>query len=358
MTQDYYSYRFKCADIGTDAIRRYFVTITSPVCKRDHDFFLGKLRKWEKEHSNVSYFCKISLGLSGVELKHLKGTGGISFHLSGKKEIRHKFLFFEAVEGNKAHDVRVNGRIVGTSYVGNGVKYLWMGPFFPADGKMDIVASARDVMKQMFSVLSNEGGTPSDIVRTWYFLSDINDDYALFNETRTNVYKEYGINKAFMPASTGVGLSRFLKDKICGFAIAVIPQEKNAVRKTVISSKIQCEPFVYGSSFSRAMEVNIRKARRLFISGTASIGRKGESITGGIEAQVKNSIKAVSAIMRDRGFLRRNIVFAMGYYDANISYEKIRGICEKCGIPDIVLLPGEICRRELLFELEVECESI
>lgn len=51
-------------------------------------------------------------------------------------------------------------------------------------------------------LLAAEGATWKDIVRTTCYLRDIERDYALFNELRTQFFKEQRLNP--LPASTGI----------------------------------------------------------------------------------------------------------------------------------------------------------
>ena len=51
-------------------------------------------------------------------------------------------------------------------------------------------------------LLASEGATWHDIVRTTFYLRDIDRDYREFNEERTAFYKEQGLDP--LPASTGI----------------------------------------------------------------------------------------------------------------------------------------------------------
>ena len=66
----------------------------------------------------------------------------------------------------------------------------------------DFRAQCRRVFQNITALLAAEGVTWKDVVRTSCYLSDIDRDYAQFNEERTAFYKEQGLNP--LPASTGV----------------------------------------------------------------------------------------------------------------------------------------------------------
>jgi enamine deaminase RidA (YjgF/YER057c/UK114 family) len=66
----------------------------------------------------------------------------------------------------------------------------------------DFRAQVRRLYKNVTALLESEGATWKDIVRTTYYLRDIDRDYDAFNEERTAFYKLQGLDP--LPASTGI----------------------------------------------------------------------------------------------------------------------------------------------------------
>jgi 2-iminobutanoate/2-iminopropanoate deaminase len=66
----------------------------------------------------------------------------------------------------------------------------------------DFRAQMRRTLKNITGLLTSEGCTWNDIVRTTCYLRDIERDYEAFNEERTTFYKELGLDP--LPASTGI----------------------------------------------------------------------------------------------------------------------------------------------------------
>ena len=66
----------------------------------------------------------------------------------------------------------------------------------------DFRAQCRRTFYNITGLLEAEGATWHDIVRTTFYLRDIDRDYAEFNEERTAFYKEQGLDP--LPASTGI----------------------------------------------------------------------------------------------------------------------------------------------------------
>ncbi len=66
----------------------------------------------------------------------------------------------------------------------------------------DFRAQCLRTYQNITALLAAEGATWKDIVRTTCYLRDIERDYALFNEIRTQFFKEQGLDP--LPASTGI----------------------------------------------------------------------------------------------------------------------------------------------------------
>ncbi len=66
----------------------------------------------------------------------------------------------------------------------------------------DFRAQCRRMLRNVTELLAAEGATWQDIVRTTYYLRDIDRDYADFNEERTAFYQSQGLDP--LPASTGI----------------------------------------------------------------------------------------------------------------------------------------------------------
>lgn len=66
----------------------------------------------------------------------------------------------------------------------------------------DLRAQCRRTFQNITALLSSEGATWHDIVRTSCYLRDIDRDYEAFNEERTAFYREQQLDP--LPASTGI----------------------------------------------------------------------------------------------------------------------------------------------------------
>lgn len=83
--------------------------------------------------------------------------------------------------------------ISGTASIGANGETLHVG---------DFRAQCRRTFQNITDLLTSEGATWRDIVRTSCYLRDIDRDYAAFNEERTAFYKAQQLDP--LPASTGI----------------------------------------------------------------------------------------------------------------------------------------------------------
>lgn len=91
----------------------------------------------------------------------------------------------------------------------------------------DFRAQALRTYKNITQLLAVEGATWKDVVRTTCYLRDIERDYALFNETRTQFFKEQGLNP--LPASTGIQAILCRPELLIEMeAIAIFPTDRQS----------------------------------------------------------------------------------------------------------------------------------
>lgn len=216
-------------------------------------------------------------------------------------------------------------------------------------------AQARDVLEQMEDVLRPHGCDFSHVARTWFFLEDILDWYGEFNAARTAFFRERRVFGGIVPASTGVGIAG-LGSTVAAAVLAVLPRTR-AAGVQAVASPLQCEALDYESSFSRAVEVRAAGERRLYVSGTASIDEGGASVhDGDFEAQVRLSLAVVEQILLARGFDWPDAARATLYVRDADDLPRVRPLLESYGMGDLpaTLVHADICRRELMFEIEVD----
>jgi enamine deaminase RidA (YjgF/YER057c/UK114 family) len=255
--------------------------------------------------------------------------------------------------------ITLGGRAVGSVFTDGGARQCLIGGLTPADKTISRAGQTSQVLEELQQVLAQAGFDLADIVRTWFFLENILAWYEDFNRARTEIYSGVKFHTGSLPASTGVGAKNPEGAALALAAWAFRPLEKNS-RATEVASPLQCPAPAYGSSFSRALEISTNTGRRLSISGTASIAPGGKTLwAGDVRKQIGLTMDVVEAILRSRGLSFAGITRATAYFrhagDAGIFAEWLAAN-QLAGLP-VVSAQCDVCRDDLLFELEAEAEQ-
>jgi enamine deaminase RidA (YjgF/YER057c/UK114 family) len=123
-----------------------------------------------------------------------------------------------------------------------------------------------------------------------------------------------------------------------------------------VISPLHCSARDYGSCFSRAVEIGAPDMRRLLISGTASISRDGMTDhVGDFAAQVNETFEVVEAILNSRNMRWKDVSRANAYLRHAKDAAAFDQFLSNNGyhLP-LVTTRADVCRDDLLFELEVD----
>lgn len=233
------------------------------------------------------------------------------------------------------------------------------------------------------NVLINQGLGMNNIVRQWNYVEDIvgftspecgsKQNYQILNNIRHEFYCKYDFANGF-PAATGIGmaLGAFVLD-----CIAI--KEKTDLEITPIKNPVQVcaydysEKVLIGSKteknfprlspkFERAKLFRSDKNYSLLISGTAAIHNEISLAKGDPAKQteitlenIDKLIEVASGIIEKTGKIIDRIAYPYlrVYIKNSTDYWAVKNICEKHTKQiDPVYLIGDICRAELLVEIE------
>jgi enamine deaminase RidA (YjgF/YER057c/UK114 family) len=264
----------------------------------------------------------------------------------------------QAFTGN-VERITFGGRVVGSVFTNGGARQCLVGSLMPADKTVSRAEQTLRMLENLQTVFARAGFNLADTVRTWFFLENILSWYDEFNRARTEIYSGVKFRTGSLPASTGVGAKNPAGTALALAAWAFRPLEKNS-RAVEIASPLQCPAPAYGSSFSRAMEMPTNAGRRLHISGTASIAPGGKTLwVGDVRKQVELTMDVVEAMLRSRGFTFADLTRATAYFrhptDAGVFAEWLAA--NRLTEMPVVSAQCDVCRDDLLFELEAEAET-
>lgn len=265
-------------------------------------------------------------------------------------------IHVQAAQGIPVEPIRMDGRVVGTVFENAHARCCLLGDIRPDDPSLPREEQARRTFEMMEEALALAEMDFSHVVRTWLFLDSILAWYDEFNRVRTAFFTKRGVFDGLVPASTGVGGANSAGTAVVADLIAIRPVDER-VRIEAVPSPLQCPALEYGSSFSRAVEVTMPDHRRLFVSGTASIDPDGRTAhVGDADAQVALTMGVVEAILESRGMGWADVTRAIGYFKRTEDAPAFDRYCASSGIPPlpVVIAKNDICRDDLLFEVEVD----
>ena len=252
--------------------------------------------------------------------------------------------------------LRLDGRLVGTVYEDAHARYCRLGAIRSGDASLPRDRQAREVFEVMERALCAAEMSFTDIVRTWFYLDSITAWYDDFNKARTEFFAGRRVFDHLVPASTGIGIGNVAGAAVIAHALAIRPLDKT-VRAFVVPSPLQRPALLYGSSFSRAVEIVGTGWKYLLVSGTASIEPGGKSVyPEDAEKQIGLTMDVVKEILDSRRMSWRDVTRAIAYVKRAGDAEIFTRFCARQRLPSLPLaiVKGSICRDELFFEIELD----
>jgi enamine deaminase RidA (YjgF/YER057c/UK114 family) len=261
-----------------------------------------------------------------------------------------------AIAGPEMTPLVDNDQIAGYCYETEDARFCLLGNIGPRDLSMQRAVQARFVFEKMERLLGQADMDMSDTVRTWIYLEDLLAWYDTFNAVRTQFFRERGIFSKMLPASTGIGASLFSGGAMVCALLAIKPKD-DRVKILPVPPPLQCPAGQYKSSFNRAVEVERPGSRTLIISGTASIDTDWNTIHANNPArQIDRTMEVVHAILRSREMDWKDTTRAIAYFKDMKHLPLFERYCQEHNMADlpVAIAHGDICREELLFELELD----
>lgn len=247
----------------------------------------------------------------------------------------------------------VEGRPCGRMLDFGSWRYL-SGGDLQAGGDGSPAEQAAGMLAQAEALLEQAGGSLRDVARTWMWLGSILDWYGEFNRVRNELFAARGMlmpdARGSMPASTGIGIGPAGR-RCCTMDLAATLGE--ARPEFLLTASRQNAASKYGSAFSRAAAARTPAGRTIYVSGTAAIDAAGRTMhVGDAEGQIQDTLRNLWAVLADAGGRREDVVQAMVYCKTPQVEAIFRRHWSDLGVP-YVLAVADVCRDDLLFEVEV-----
>lgn len=242
------------------------------------------------------------------------------------------------------------------------LRMLWLGSIDGRDAAATLPLGIRAQTAGMFEsaerALGAAGLTFHDVVRTWIYVSELLAGYRELNAVRTAFYAARGIGAGSdarpFPASTGI--QGRASTEACVMDLLAIRAGADAARVTPLDrSDRQGSAFSYGSSFSRAMSVEIEGRQTVLVSGTSSIGPDGATLyPDDPDRQAVETLLGIASLVEPLGATLRDVAAGTLFTRDARALEAFERAALTLGVPELPLarVRADVCRPDLSLEVE------
>lgn len=194
-----------------------------------------------------------------------------------------------------------------------------------------------------------------DCQRTWFFVRDVDTNYAGLVKARRENFIEQGLTSdTHYIASTGIGGSPAdTKALVQMGCYAVVGLEKERIKYLYAPTHLN-PTYEYGVTFERGTRIDLDDRSHVYISGTASINNKGQVVhVGDIEKQAERMCENVMTLLAEAEVEESDVMQVIVYLRDIADYDVARKVVGK-RYPDtpIVYTLAPVCRPQWLIEME------
>lgn len=226
---------------------------------------------------------------------------------------------------------------------------------FPKSNQLE--SACEEVLQKAEEILQMEEMDFSNVVRQWNYIEDIvgvknkQQNYQVFNEARTKFYNKINFTHGY-PSATGIGMEYDLVN----IELIASPEKNKLVP---IENERQTPAYnysgevLYGGRKTPKFSRGKLNEKELYISGTASILNQEVQHIGSIRKQTKESINNMNTVIKNA----EKEITGKPYFRAYVKDTKNSDIVKEVISKELqtnnfIVVKGEICRDELLVEIE------
>jgi enamine deaminase RidA (YjgF/YER057c/UK114 family) len=222
-------------------------------------------------------------------------------------------------------------------------------------GNVAHVATSQVATEAILRTYATEFSLSRECVRTWFFVNDIDNNYAGMVLGRNNVFDAEGLTvKTHFIASTGIaGRSLDPHAPVTFNAYAIRGLQERQV--TYLKAASHMNPTAeYGVAFERGTAIDFADRRLVLISGTASIDNRGNIVhCGDVIAQTARMLENVETLLAEADCATADMMHAIVYLRDPADYRVVESIISRRleGVP-YVIVHAPVCRPGWLIEME------
>lgn len=207
----------------------------------------------------------------------------------------------------------------------------------------------------VMQLLSNGGHLADDCIRTWFFVQNVDVNYAGVVKARNEEFFTQNLtSKTHFISSTGInGRNADPSVLVQLDTYAVLGLKPEQIKFLYAPTHLN-PTYEYGVSFERGTRVDYGDRRQVFISGTASIDNKGNILhVGDIRRQTERMWENVDALLSEAECGFEDVGQMIVYLRDVADYAVVNEMFGKRfpGIPRVIV-HAPVCRPGWLIEME------
>lgn len=239
-----------------------------------------------------------------------------------------------------------------------GQRHLWTTGLCSAqtDPGPSPAVQTREVFDDLIATLAQEGANLRDhCVRTWIYLKDVDTFYAGMVQSRGDIFSRHGLTSdTHFIASTGIeGACAHRYDIVAMDAYSNLDLKPGQISYLNDFERL-CPTRDYNVHFERGTRVAYADRAHHFISGTASIDKRGRVVhEGDVVRQFEHALDNIEALLRSGNAELDNLMNLIVYLRDPSDFLRIDALRNEL-LPDVptVVVEGAVCRPEWLVEIE------
>ena len=240
----------------------------------------------------------------------------------------------------------------------NGYEHVWTGGM--TSGKAGSEAQMAEIFEAYDASLAAKGmDVAGNCVRTWIFVSDVDNNYGGVVKGRKDYFHTIGLTPdTHFIASTGIaGFNASPQQLVRMDAYAVRGLQDGQIQYLHAYDHLS-PTAIYGVTFERGTAVTYGDRKHVFISGTASIDKEGNVLhVDDSEKQAERMLENVDALLKEAGAGFDDIAYCLVYLRNTADYPRVRAVLQR-EYPhlDPIYVLAPVCRPTWL--VEMECMAI
>jgi enamine deaminase RidA (YjgF/YER057c/UK114 family) len=246
------------------------------------------------------------------------------------------------------------GEVVDGVFSHNGYGHVWTGGM--TSGNAGSEAQMAEIFEAYDASLAKRGMDVADnCVRTWIFVSDVDNNYGGVVKGRKDYFNTIGLTPdTHFIASTGIaGFNADPQQLVRMDAYAVRGLKDGQIQYLHAYDHLS-PTAIYGVTFERGTAVTYGDRKHVFISGTASIDKEGKVLhVDDPEKQAERMLENVDALLKEAGAGFGDIAYTLVYLRNADDYLRVRKVIEReCPMFDPIYVLAPVCRPTWLVEME------